>query len=248
MSEFVQVLRGLARTADMELTEVQLEQFARYYELLIEWNDRVNLTAITELREVAIKHFVDSLSVARFVDDYSNRQPLRATTGVSLIDVGTGAGFPGIPLKIVRPQIKLTLLDSLNKRLKFLQAVVAELGLVDVELVHGRAEEAGCNQKYRDGFDIATARAVARLNVLAELCLPFVKPGGIFIAQKGAAAADEISESVRALQVLGGKISCVSNVKLPELEDARTIIVVSKLVRTPKGFPRNPGTPNRQPL
>lgn len=236
---FVNDLSEVAKEYGLELTSDQISAFNRYYELLVEWNEKINLTAITEPREVAIKHIVDSLSCY---------QKELFTGQVSLIDVGTGAGFPGLPLKIFYPELKLTLLDSLNKRVKFLQLVVDELGLKDVEVIHARSEEAARNKKYREKFDLTTARAVARLPIICEYCLPFVKQGGTFIALKGRQYEEEIQEAQKAFSVLGGKLVKSMPVKLPELEDKRAVVYIKKEKATPKVYPRKAGTPERNPI
>ena len=202
-------------------------------------NQKFNLTAITERDEVFVKHFADSLTLYNFVDVKKN---------ASIIDVGTGAGFPGLPLKIFCPSLKLTLLDSLNKRIKFLQLVVDELGLKNVEAVHARSEEAARNKKYREKFDLATARAVARLPIICEYCLPFVKPGGTFIALKGRQYEEETIEAQKAVKILGGEITATLPVKLPEIEDKRAVIYIKKIKTTPKTYPRKAGTPERNPI
>ena len=188
---FKQELRQAAESYGLPLTEEQLSRFERYYELLIEWNQKMNLTAITEPREVAVKHMVDSLSAY---------DPALFNGTVSIIDVGTGAGFPGLPLKIFCPDAKLTLMDSLNKRVNFLQTVVDELGLEGVSCVHARAEEGARMKQYREQFDLAVSRAVARLPILCEYCLPFVKRGGHFLALKGRAYAEEVEEAAKAIK------------------------------------------------
>ncbi|WP_432648107.1 16S rRNA (guanine(527)-N(7))-methyltransferase RsmG [Mitsuokella sp.] len=236
---FQEEMKKAAAGYGLTLSEEQLRQFTRYYELLIEWNEKMNLTAITEEHEVAVKHMVDSLTAY----DTSLFQD-----GVSVIDVGTGAGFPGLPLKIFCPGIKLTLMDSLNKRVKFLQTVVTELGLQNVECVHARAEEGARNKKYREQFDLAVSRAVARLPILCEYCLPFVKRGGHFLALKGRAFAEEVEEAQKAIKVMGGSHTEVREVHLPDLEDKRAIIIVTKTMPTPKAYPRKAGTPAKNPL
>ncbi|MCL5045960.1 MAG: 16S rRNA (guanine(527)-N(7))-methyltransferase RsmG [Actinobacteria bacterium] len=223
----------------IEVDEGRVRQFQRYLELLLDWNQRVNLTAITDPAEVGIKHFLDSLSCLTV---------LKPTPRMRLIDVGTGAGFPGLPLKIVSPGVKLTLLDSLQKRLAFLEVVVRELGLDGVELVHLRAEEAGQKKEFREGFDAAVARAVARLDVLAELCLPLVKVGGAFLAMKGSGAAEEAETAREAIMELGGEAGEIRSSVLPFLGDRRGIVVIRKVRGTPPRFPRKPGTPGRKPL
>ncbi len=223
----------------LNLTQDRLAAFNVYYDLLIEWNQKINLTAITEPKDVAIKHIVDSLSCYR--EDLFNNDK-------SLIDVGTGAGFPGIPLKIFCPSLKLTLLDSLNKRVKFLQLVVDELKLKNVEVIHARSEEAARMKKYREKFDLATARAVARLPIICEYCLPFVKLGGIFIALKGRQYEEEITEAGKALKVLGADLIEAVPVKLPEIEDKRAVVYIKKIKKTPPVYPRKAGTPERNPI
>lgn len=236
---FVDELKVAATEYGLNLTEDQISAFNKYYELLYEWNKKINLTAITEPKDVAIKHMVDSLSC--FKADLFKEN-------TSLIDVGTGAGFPGLPLKIFYPSLKLTLLDSLNKRVKFLQLVVDELGLKDVEVIHARSEEAARNKKYREKFDLATARAVARLPIICEYCLPFVKEGGTFIALKGRQYEEEATQAQKAIKVLGGEIADIMPVKLPEIDDKRAVIYIKKIKSTPKTYPRKAGTPERNPI
>lgn len=239
MTEFQQALAKAATEYNLELTTEQLTQFDQYYNLVVEWNTKINLTAITTPSEFAIKHIIDSLSA--FNPEYFH-------PGIKLIDIGTGAGFPGIPLKIYYPQIQLTLLDSLNKRIKFLDNVVSTLGLTDVKLIHGRTEEIAKNKLHREQYDIATARAVARLPILLEYCIGYLKVGGIFISMKGRQYEEEISESTKALEVLHSKIIDVHPVKLPQLEDKRAVIYIQKLQTTSKAYPRKAGTPERNPL
>jgi 16S rRNA (guanine527-N7)-methyltransferase len=228
-----------AKQLGVELTDLQISQFEQYYRLLVETNKVMNLTAITEPKEVAIKHFYDSLTLARVL----------SFGGVNtLLDVGTGAGFPGIPLKIAFPHLKVVLLDSLKKRIGFLENVVKELGFTNVTCIHGRAEELGRYPDMREKFDVVTARAVARLNVLAEYCLPFVKVGGIFVAMKGAQAEGETAEAKRALSVLGKATFEMVSLELPEEMGTRQLLVVKKRERTPKSYPRKAGTPAKQPL
>ena len=236
---FIEEMKKAAAGYGIELSEKQLEQFNRYYELLVEWNKVMNLTAITEPHEVAVKHMIDSLTAY----DAS-----LFTEGATVIDVGTGAGFPGLPLKIFAPGIKLTLMDSLNKRVRFLQTVVDELGLQEVACVHARAEEGARNKAYREQFDIAVSRAVARLPILAEYCLPFVRRGGHFLALKGMQYQEEEQEAVKAIKVMGGSETQTRPVKLPGLEDVRAVIDITKGMPTPKAYPRKAGTPAKNPL
>ncbi|MDY6029334.1 MAG: 16S rRNA (guanine(527)-N(7))-methyltransferase RsmG [Acidaminococcaceae bacterium] len=223
--------------AGLSFTEEQLEKFQLYYEMLVETNKVMNLTAITGEREVAIKHFIDSLLAwdRDFVDK-------------KLADVGTGAGFPGIPLKIYCPSLQVTLIDSLGKRINFLEKVIDKLHLKNISCDHLRAEDAGRNKLHREEYDIVTARAVARLNVLAEYCLPLVKKGGRFIALKGSKYKDETEAGEKAAAVLGGKLEECREVKLPGLDDARSIIIIRKTGLTSPKFPRKAGTPERTPL
>ena len=236
---FKEELTKAAAEYGISLNDTQMEQYNRYFELLVEWNEKINLTAITEPKEVAIKHMIDSITA---YDENLFKD------GTTVIDVGTGAGFPGLPLKIFCPEIKLTLMDSLNKRIKFLQTVVEELGLKDVECVHARAEEGARNKKYRESFDIAVSRAVARLPILCEYCLPFVKKGGHFIALKGMQYHDEADEAAKAIKVMGGSKTEIRPVKLPELDDKRAVITITKTMPTPKAYLRKAGTPTKNPL
>ncbi|MCR5176082.1 MAG: 16S rRNA (guanine(527)-N(7))-methyltransferase RsmG [Anaerovibrio sp.] len=236
---FEEYLRDAAGKYGVTFTEHQVHQFDQYYRLLVEWNEKINLTAITEPREVAIKHMIDSVSC------WDEKRFKNVQT---VIDVGTGAGFPGIPLKIFIPDIKLTLLDSLNKRINFLQTVVDTLQLSSVECIHSRAEEGARNKILRDKFDLAVSRAVARLPVLAEYCLPFVKKNGYFAALKGMKFAEETQEAEKAISILGGKIEDCVEIKLPYLEDRRAVIYIKKEKNTPKAYPRKAGTPDKKPL
>ncbi len=227
-------LKNEAKKINVMLTEKQLEQFVRYYQLLTEWNQKMNLTAITKAEEVVQKHFVDSLTCLE--------------TGLlkrgRLIDVGTGAGFPSIPLKIVCPSIEMVLLDSLQKRLTFLEEVQKDLGLEGVSFVHARAEDAGQKSEFREQFDFAVARAVAPMNVLAELCLPFVKKGGYWIAMKGSQGQAELEQAKKAITLLGGRTKEFVTTTI----DSHTVISVEKTENTPKKYPRKAGTPSKNPL
>lgn len=225
------LLQNYIKDYKITLTENQYEQFQKYFELLAEWNEKMNLTAITDESGVALKHFADSLSLLKFVDIPQNS---------SLADVGTGAGFPGVVLKIARPDIKLTLIDSLNKRLVFLGEVCAQLG-IEAELIHSRAEDGARDEKLRESFDFAVSRAVARMNVLSEYCLPYVKVGGAFCAMKGAQANEEFKESLNAINTLGGKLEKKYFFELPENGGERAIAVVRKVKNTPQKYPRQSG-------
>ena len=225
------LLQNYIKDYKITLTENQYEQFQKYFELLAEWNKKMNLTAITDESGVALKHFADSLSLLNFVDIPQNS---------SLADVGTGAGFPGVVLKIARPDIKLTLIDSLNKRLVFLGEVCAQLG-IEAELIHSRAEDGARDEKLRESFDFAVSRAVARMNVLSEYCLPYVKVGGAFCAMKGAQANEEFKESLNAINTLGGKLEKKYFFELHENGGERAIAVVRKVKNTPQKYPRQSG-------
>ncbi len=211
----------------INLSDSQAEKFEKYYKLLIEWNEKINLTRIVEPEEVAVKHFADSLALTKYFDIPEN---------ASLIDVGTGAGFPGIPLKIFREDIKLTLLDSLNKRLNFLDTVAEEIG-IDVNTVHSRAEDAGKDVAQRESYDIAISRAVARLNTLCEYCIPLVKVGGSFIAMKAADYKEELKEAENAVKILGGEVVSVNEFNL-EGAGERALIVINKKDNTSDKYPR----------
>ncbi|MEK3732818.1 MULTISPECIES: 16S rRNA (guanine(527)-N(7))-methyltransferase RsmG [Paenibacillus] len=223
----------------IHVDQKQLDQFETYYETLVEWNEKMNLTGITERDQVYTKHFYDSVTLAFYVD--------MSQVG-TLADIGSGAGFPGIPLKICFPHIKLTIVDSLNKRINFLKFVVDTLGLSDVELIHGRAEEVARKREYRDHFDLVTARAVARMALLNEFCLPFTKVGGQFAAMKGSNPAEEIEESKRSLKELRGRLDQVHSFSLPIEQSDRHIVVVDKVGSTPGKYPRKPGMAAKSPL
>lgn len=220
----------------ISLNEVQLKQFEKYYELLVEWNEKMNLTSITQKEEVYLKHFYDSLTLA-FNHQLDHQ---------SICDIGAGAGFPSIPLKIAFPDLKITIVDSLNKRITFLNHLVNELGLKDVKAIASRAEDYALN--HRESYDIVTARAVARLNILDELCLPLVKVGGYFIALKGAKASEEVSESKNGIEKLGGKIKQRFAFQLPIVSDERENIYIQKVKSTPKTYPRMYAKIKKNPL
>lgn len=223
----------------INLTPGQLEQFEIYYQTLVEWNEKMNLTAITDKEEVYLKHFYDSISAAFYFDFSAPMQ---------LCDVGAGAGFPSIPLKIVFPSIDLTIVDSLNKRITFLNHLANQLKLDHVHFIHDRAETFGVNPEYREKYDVVTARAVARMSVLSELCLPLVKQGGNFIAMKAAHAKEELETGKKAIALLGGVVENTFTFTLPVEESERNIIVIKKTKLTPKKYPRKPGTPNKIPI
>lgn len=225
---------------NVKLSEKQMEQFFRYYEMLVEWNQVMNLTAITEMGAVVTKHFVDSLSLEKAIPDLGEK-PL------TVIDVGTGAGFPGIPLKIAYPQLEVTLLDSLNKRVRFLDAVKDELGLQRIRAVHGRAEDFGRNGVYREQFDLCVSRAVANLSTLSEYCLPFVKTGGCFVSYKSEKAEEELETAKGALEKLNSEAKKTVSFSLPN-GDERTLVVITKNGVISKKYPRKAGIPGKEPL
>ena len=229
--------KGAARLG-LELGDTQLKQFERYMSLLLEWNEKINLTAITEKDEILVKHFLDSITLL-----LSGKLPQSA----SLIDIGAGAGFPSVPVKIARPDLDVTMLDSLNKRIDFLNCVIKELGLADIKAVHARAED-GARTELRESFDIATARAVANLSVLAEYALPFVKVGGYFVAMKGTAPEEEINAAKPAIKLLGGKIEDVREIYIPEGDLSHTRVIVKKTGKTPSKYPRKAGKPVKDPI
>ena len=229
---FAEIMQLKGKEAGLSFTAQQLEQFSAYYELLVETNKVMNLTAITEPEDCLL---------------YTSPSP-RDRGEKTLADVGTGAGFPGIPLKIYCPSLKVTLIDSLAKRLKFLETVIIELGLKGIRCVHLRAEDAGRDPRHREKYDLVTARAVARLSVLAEYCLPLVKTDGSFIALKGSKYQEEIAAADKALQILGGRLVSADAVKLPGLNDGRAIVKIAKIKTTPKAYPRKAGLPDKQPL
>ncbi|MGX4687266.1 16S rRNA (guanine(527)-N(7))-methyltransferase RsmG [Vagococcus sp. JNUCC 83] len=222
------------------LSEQQMEQYDIYFRKLIEWNEKINLTAITDKNEVYLKHFYDSLTLA-FERDMTGEH-------LKLCDVGSGAGFPSIPLKIAFPNISISIIDSLNKRINFLKELTKELGLEKVDLYHSRAEDFGQNKIFRESYDLVTARAVARLNVLAELCLPLVKKEGQFLAMKAAKSEEELLEAKKAIATLGGKVVEEREVSLPITHDKRFIIEIDKKKETPNKYPRKAGLPNKKPL
>lgn len=224
-----------------KLSSKQKEQFATYYNKLIEFNKKVNLTRITDKNEVYLKHFFDSITpLLEFSDLFKGEK--------SLCDVGAGAGFPSLPIKILCPDLSITIVDSLGKRLKLLDELVSDLSLDKVTLVHSRAEDAGQNKNLREKFDLVTGRAVARMSVLSEYCLPLAKVDGYLVALKGPKAQDELAEAKNAIEVLGGSVKEVKELTLPDTDDERTLIVVKKVKATPKKYPRQAGTPNRKPL
>lgn len=226
---------------NLKVSDKQLEQFIQYYELLVEWNSFMNLTAITEFDEVMKKHFTDSISLIHALPDLKDKE-------YNIIDVGTGAGFPGIPLKIMFPHLNITLLDSLNKRVKFLNAVIEKLELTHMKAIHGRAEDMAKPGILRETFDICVSRAVANLATLSEYCIPFVKTGGYFISYKSEKIAEEYENAKEAIKVLGGKYEKQVEFKLPDSDIYRNLFIIKKDKQTPGGFPRKAGTASKEPI
>ena len=235
--EFIKEFEKYLEKMQIKFSEEQYNQFYKYMNLLMEWNKKINLTAIIEPKEIILKHFVDSLTIAKYIEE--NKK---------VADVGTGAGFPGIPLKIYRKDLKITLIDSLNKRLNFLNEVISELELKEITTVHGRAEELGQNKEYRERFDIVTSRAVANLSTLSEYLIPFIKKDGKCIYMKTLEVDEELQKAKKAINILGGKTIKIDKFYLPESEIGRSIVVIEKEKQTPIKYPRKPGTPSKEPL
>lgn len=239
MSNKEDFLKEKMSKLNIELSDVQIAQFIKYYELLISWNKVMNLTAITEYEEVVEKHFIDSLMAVNIINlEYID----------SVIDVGTGAGFPGIPLKIVYPNLKVTLLDSLNKRIKFLNEVIEQLKIKDIETIHGRAEDFAKRKEYREQYDLCISRAVANLTTLSEYCLPYVKVGGTFLSYKSGEIEQEMKDSKNAVMILGGEVKDVYKFELPETDIKRSMVIIEKKKITGKKYPRKAGLPSKEPL
>ncbi|MEV3354256.1 16S rRNA (guanine(527)-N(7))-methyltransferase RsmG [Paenibacillus larvae] len=239
MDQVQQQFTVLLRNQGISVSDHQLQQFEYYYQELVEWNEKMNLTAITGREQVYVKHFYDSLSLSFFKD--MNKVERMA-------DIGSGAGFPGIPLKIMFPHLQLTIVDSLNKRILFLRQLIDKLGLKEVECVHSRAEDAGRLESHRDRYDLVTARAVARLAVLNELCLPFTKPGGFFISMKGSETENEMKEAAYSLKELKAEFVKLDRMELPIEHSVRHFVQIKKEGPTPKKYPRKAGTPVKNPL
>ena len=237
MEEFKREFEKYLEKMSISLNKEQYDQFYAYMLLLIEWNEKINLTAITEPQEIILKHFVDSLTIAKYIEE-----------GKTIIDMGTGAGFPGIPLKIYRNDVKVVLADSLNKRIKFLNEVIEKLQLKNIETIHCRAEELGKNKEYREKFDYATSRAVANLSTLSEYLLPFVKLNGSGIFMKTMEIDEELENAKKAIKILGGRIEKVDKFEIPGSDLGRSIIIVKKEKQIPSKYPRKPGTPAKEPL
>jgi len=235
--EFEEKMNEKSKNLSIDFSVEQISKFYKYMNMLIEWNEKINLTAIIEPNDIILKHFIDSITIYKDIKDDS-----------SVVDVGTGAGFPGIPLAIMNESLKITLVDSLNKRLIFLQEVINELNLKNVELVHARAEEFGQNKKYREKFDVATSRAVANLSTLSEYLIPLVKLNGKIVCMKASEAEEEIKQAKKAINVLGGTIKNIEKFNLPQSDIGRTIIIIEKNRNTPNKYPRKAGTPSKEPI
>ncbi|MCI8361968.1 MAG: 16S rRNA (guanine(527)-N(7))-methyltransferase RsmG [Clostridia bacterium] len=235
LQEFSKELKEKAKLINIELEENQIKKFYNYMNLLLEWNEKINLTAITEPNEIILKHFIDSTTILKYIEN-----------NMKVVDVGTGAGFPGIPLNIVNTNVNYTLVDSLNKRINFLNEVIEKVDLKNINTVHSRIEDFAKNNK--ETFDIATSRAVASLNILLEYLLPLVKIGGICICMKGSNAKEEIESASKALEILGGKIEKVEEITLPESDIVRNIIIIRKIKSTPNKYPRKAGMATKEPI
>ena len=238
-----ELLQKSFASINIELTDEQTQQFLLYADLLCEWNEKINLTTITDFPEVVIKHFVDSLMISQ-----SSNVSCETLANGKIIDVGTGAGFPGIPLKIIYPNAKITLLDSLNKRVTFLNQVILELHLKKITAIHGRAEEVGRNPEHREHYELCVSRAVANLSTLSEYCLPLVRRGGYFVAYKSGNIKEEVAAADKAVNVMGGKFTEIEMFQLPNTDIQRSLVPIRKTSPTPKKYPRKAGTPAKQPL
>lgn len=237
LEEFTKIFNNYLEKLNLTLTEEQIEKFYNYMNLLIEWNKKINLTAIVEPKDIILKHFIDSLTIEKYIKK-----------GENIIDVGTGAGFPGIPLKIAREDLKITLADSLNKRINFLNEVINKLDLKNIETIHTRAEELGKNKKYREKFDIATSRAVANMSTLSEYLIPFVKVEGRCICMKSSDIDTELENAKKAINILGCEIESKDKFNLPNSDLGRSVIILRKVKNTPSKFPRKAGTPAKEPI
>jgi len=231
-----------AQKMGINLNKEQIKKISRYLELLIQWNQKINLTSLKTPQEIIIKHFLDSISCIKVINKYTD------TEEISVIDVGTGAGFPGMPIKIICPSIKLSLLEARKKKTMFLEKVIEEMNFKQVKILNGRAETFGKGADYREKYDIAISRAVARLNVLSECCLPLVRVGGLFIAQKGRSYKEETEKGLNAVQVLGGELIGVESVRVPFINQERYLLLIKKIKYTPSKYPRREGLPQKRPL
>ena len=235
--EFVKEIILKLKEINININEKIADKFYKYTNMLLEWNEKINLTAITEISDIILKHYIDSLTINKYIKEQN-----------TIIDIGTGAGFPGIPLKIAFPDTEILLLDSLNKRVKFLNEVISQLGLKKITAVHGRAEELAKNKSYREGFDLCVSRAVANLSTLCEYSLPFVWISGSFVSYKGEYSENEIHQAENAVDILGGKISKIDKFKLPGTDMGRSLIKIDKIKKTPGKYPRKAGLPAKEPL
>ena len=237
IKEFSDLMIDYGKEINIVFTEEQLQKFYQYMNLLIEWNEKINLTAIVEPKEIILKHFIDSLTIIKYIEPNK-----------SVIDIGTGAGFPGIPVKIMREDLDITLLDSLNKRIHFLNEVIQKLELKNITAIHARIEEFAKNKQYREAFDVATSRAVANLTTLSEYMLPIVDLKGMAICMKGSEINEEVSKSKNSIKLLGGKIDKIEEFTLPKSDNRRNLILIKKERQTPGKYPRKPGIPSKEPL
>ena len=237
IKDFSELMIDYGKEINIVFTEEQLQKFYQYMNLLIEWNEKINLTAIVEPKEIILKHFIDSLTIIKYIEPNK-----------SVIDIGTGAGFPGIPVKIMREDLDITLLDSLNKRIHFLNEVIQKLELKNITAIHARIEEFAKNKQYREAFDVATSRAVANLTTLSEYMLPMVDLKGMAICMKGSEINEEISKSKNSIKLLGGKIDKIEEFTLPKSDNRRNLILIKKERQTPGKYPRKPGIPSKEPL
>lgn len=235
----IKILKKGLDELNIKLNDRQIGQFMEYYELLVEWNSFMNLTAITEFEEVMIKHFLDSLAIVEAADIQNVS---------TVIDIGTGAGFPGIPLKIAFPHLEVTLLDSLNKRINFLNEVITRLDLKGIHTIHGRAEDYAKQKEYREAYDLCVSRAVANLSSLSEYCLPYVKTGGSFIPYKSGSVDEEVRQAEKAIHVMGGKLKKTLHFQLPDTDMERSFVIIDKKKSTPKQYPRKAGLPTKEPI
>ena len=231
-----------AQKMRINLNEEQIKKFSRYLELLVQWNQKINLTSLKTPREIIIKHFLDSISCIKIINKYID------TEGISVIDVGAGAGFPGMPIKIICPSIRLSLLEARKKKTIFLQKLTEEMNFQQVKILNGRAETFGKSIDYREKYDIAVSRAVAHLSVLSEYCLPLVRVGGLFIAQKGRSYKEETEKSLKTIRFLGGELIGVENIRIPFINQERYLLVIKKIKDTPSKYPRKEGLPQKRPL
>jgi len=237
MKEFIEQIQKVANSNQIKLNDKQAELFYKYMEILLDWNEKINLTAITKPEEIILKHFIDSITILPYLNETDK-----------IIDVGTGAGFPGIPLKIMKENTEIVLMDSLNKRIKFLNEVIEQLELKNITTIHSRAEELAKNKNQREKYGIATSRAVAKLNTLLEYMLPFVKIGGKCICMKSNNIEEELEEAKKAIKVLGGEIEKVEQISIANTDIIRKIVIIKKVRSTPKEFPRKAGTPAKNPI